>query len=153
MSGPRVFIKRDVYDRLRKHVCSTDFEYETGGILLGYKWSKTFGIIACTFPYYNGNVQATKMSFTLNGEEHTKEMEKIREKYIFCPELIGVWHSHTTKDDSLSVQDRKSNGILVRQIGEMLSIIITPTASKTIQLTTYYISKDNREILCRNTKI
>lgn len=149
MSKSKVVIAKHAYERLRKHVYATGFRYETGGVLIGYRWCQKFYVVAFTFPRPFRNADATKMTFVLNGEEHTEEMERIKSKYILQPKLIGVWHSHTTEDDSFSLQDRMSNNLLVSQIGEMLSIIVMQRKRNGIQLIPYYISEENQEVLCR----
>lgn len=131
---------------LKKQVIATGFQYEIGGVLLGYKWFRKFYVVACTFPRYGGDLQATKMTFILNGSEHTEEMERIQQQYIFPLKLIGVWHSHITEDNSFSLQDRESNRLLVRQIGEMLSIIVIQQKENEIGIIPYYVSEGNEEI-------
>lgn len=145
MFKPRVVIGKNVFNMLQEHVISTGFQYETGGVLLGYKCLSTFYVVACTFPRRGRNVQASKMTFTLDGSEHTKEMERVRQQYIFKPGLIGIWHSHTTEDNSFSAQDMESNGLLVKQIGEMLSVIVIRRKDNSTEVIPYYISKGNRE--------
>lgn len=149
MLSPKVVIGKHIYEKLQKHVCAIDFQYETGGVLLGYKFLRMFYVTACTFPRYDGKVQATKMSFILDGEEHAQEMERIRKKHILAPKLIGIWHSHTMGDEAFSLQDKESNGLLVKQIGEMISVIAIQQNSDSIRLVPYYVSKDNKELFCR----
>lgn len=145
---PRVIIGTSAYNELLNHVYDIGFQYETGGVLLGYKCLWSFYIIALTFPRCRKN--ATKMSYVLNGEEHMEDMESIIESFFFNPKVIGVWHSHTTEDSSLSLQDRESNMLFLSQFGEMLSVIITgKKEKKDIRLTSYYISKDNRAYMCK----
>lgn len=145
MFKPRVIIGKNAFNMLQEHVNSTGFQYETGGVLLGYKWLRTFYVVACTFPRRGRDVRASKMTFILDGPEHTEEMKKVRQRYIFKPRLIGIWHSHTTEDDSFSARDMESNGLLVKQIGEMLSVIVTREKGNGIKTITYYISKENQE--------
>lgn len=149
MSRPKVVISKHAYDKLRKHVYVTGFQYETGGVLMGYKCLRTFYVVAFTFPHDLENMNATKMTFVLNGEEHTEEIEKIKSKYFFRSKLIGVWHSHITEDDTFSLQDKMSNNLLVSQLGEMLSVVVTQQEQGDIWLTPYYIMEDSSEVLCR----
>ncbi|MBD5479736.1 MAG: hypothetical protein HDR14_10690 [Lachnospiraceae bacterium] len=144
---PKIIVKETAYTKLLKHIYDTDFQYETGGILLGYSCLQIFYVTAFTFPRHSKN--ATKMTFILNGEEHMEEMEKVRKKFRFPPKLIGVWHSHTTDDSSLSFQDKESNEVLVSQFGEILSFIITQKGVDGIQLTAYYISRKRTIHLCK----
>ena len=144
---PKVIVKKTAYTKLLNHVYDTDFQYETGGILLGYSCLQIFYVTAFTFPRQSKN--ATKMTFILNGEEHMEEMERVRKEFRFHPKLIGVWHSHTTDDSSLSLQDKESNEVFVSQFGEILSFIITQKAVDGIQLTPYYISGKGTIHLCK----
>lgn len=63
--------------------------------------------------------------------------------------LTGVWHSHTTDNNNLSLQDKESNEVLVSQFEEILSLIITKRATDEILLTAYYISKKGTNHLCK----
>ena len=145
-----MIMKESTYNRLRKYVCNTDFQYETGGILLGYRLLWRFYVVDFTFPRCLKNKR--RMTFILNGEEHMKEMERIKNKYFVRPRLIGVWHSHTTEDSSLSMQDRGANKLLVRKFGGLLSVIVTQQGMKGIQLTSYYISRKGEMHLCKKNK-
>lgn len=142
---PQMIMKESTYNRLRKYVCNTDFQYETGGILLGYRLLWRFYVVDYTFPHCIKNKR--RMTFILNGEEHMKEMERIKKKYFIRPELIGVWHSHTTEDNYLSMQDRESNKLLVRKFEGLLSVIVTQQEVDEIQLTSYYISRKGEKLL------
>lgn len=144
---PKVIVKKTAYTKLLNHVYATDFQYETGGILLGYSFFQIFYVTIFTFPRHSTN--ATKMTFVLNGEEHMEEMERVRKGFGFHPKLIGVWHSHTTDDISLSFQDKESNEVLVSRFGKILSLIITQKAVDEIRLTAYYISGKGTIHLCK----
>lgn len=144
---PKIIVKKTAYTNLLNHVYDTDFQYETGGILLGHRCLQIFYVTAFTFPRHSEN--ATKMTFILNGEEHMEKMERIRKEFRFKPKLIGVWHSHTTDDSSLSVQDKESNEALASQFGEILSFIVTQKAVDEIRLTAYYISPKGTIHLCK----
>lgn len=141
-----------VYDRIQRHIYHTNFQYETGGLLLGHKFLRTYYVIACTFPNCCRNVQATKMTFVLDGREHTEKMNQIQNKCVIPLRLLGVWHSHTTQDDLLSAQDKKSSRALAKKNGQVISMIITKQKQGTIKITSYCILKGNREVSCR-TKI
>lgn len=144
---PKVIVTKTAYTKLLNHVFATNFQYETGGILLGYSFLKIFYVTAFTFPCHFQN--ATKTTFILNGKEHMEEMERVRKGFRFRPKLIGVWHSHTTDDTFLSLQDQESNNVLVNQFGKILSLIITQKAVDGIQLTAYYISEKRTIHLCK----
>lgn len=145
---PRVIIGTSAYNELLNRVCDTSFQYEIGGVLIGYKYLRIFYIVALTFPRCYRNMG--KVSFVLNGEEHTEDIEKIREGFLFPTKIIGVWHSHTLEDNSLSLQDRESNRLLVTRFGDMLSVVVTSQkGKKDIRLTSYYISKDNKTYICK----
>lgn len=144
---PKVIVKKTEYTKLLNHVYTTDFQYETGGILLGYSCLQIFYVTAFTFPSHFKN--ATKMTFVLDGEEHMEKMERVRHGFLFPPKLIGVWHSHTTDDISLSFQDKESNEVLVSQFGKILSLIITQKVADGIRLTAYYISEKGTIHLCK----
>lgn len=146
----KVIISKIVCIQLMNHVHSTGFQYETGGMLLGYRFLWIFYVIGITFPRHSE--KATRATFILNGEEHTEDAEKIMERFVPHLQLIGIWHSHTTEDNSFSLQDKETNKILVEQIGRMLSIIVTQRrGSNVIRLDPYYISANSREFLCKYT--
>lgn len=148
MFMPRVIIGKDAYSKLLNYINNTDFQYETGGVILGYRFLWTYYVIAFTFPRYSKN--ATRMTFVLNGEEHAEEIKLINKRFFFHPQLMGIWHSHTTEDDSFSLQDRESNKLLVKQFGKILSVIvICQKEKKGIHLTAYCISKNSRESVCK----
>lgn len=149
MWRPHIVITRNAYDRLQKYVYATDFQHETGGVLIGYNWLRIFYVVAFTFPQSFESVNATKMTFVLNGEEHTREMEKIRSKYFIPPKLIGVWHSHITEDVSFSLQDKMSNKLLVNQVGEIVSMIVIQWKGNSIRVVPYCISRNNSQFLCK----
>ena len=150
MFVPRIIINPMVCNQLMNHVCATDFQYETGGVLLGYRFLRMFYIIGITFPRHPES--ATKTTFILNGEEHTEDARKIMGSFIPNLRLIGIWHSHTTKDDSFSLQDRETNSLFAEEIGRMLSVIVIQEPdTDNIQLIPYYISEKGKEFLCKYT--
>lgn len=136
---PKVIVKKAVYGRLRKHTYATGFQYETGGVLLGYKCLRMIFITDFTVPRHLNCMG--EMTFILDGKEHTREMERIRKRYLFPPGLVGVWHSHTTQDRTLSFQDGKANKMLANRFGDMISMIVTTKGANDIQMTLYYVSK------------
>lgn len=147
---PKVIISKMAYRQLIDHVRTTGFQYETGGVLLGYRIFWIFYITGITFPRHSE--RATRTTFILNGKEHTEDAEKIMESFIPHLQLIGIWHSHTTEDNSFSLQDIETNKLLAGQIGRMLSVIVTrQRESDDIRLAPYYISGNNREFLCKYT--
>lgn len=142
----KIIINKRAYDQLLRHVCCVNFQYETGGIVLGYKCLRMFYIVAFTFPQTHKN--ADRMRFTLNGKEHMREIEKIEKKFVFQPQFLGVWHSHTTEDISFSLQDQKSNELLANQFGEIISIIVIQKKKAfDIKLSPYYITRNRQEFL------
>lgn len=147
---PKIIISPIVYKQLMNHVCSTDFQYETGGVLLGYRFLRIFYIIGITFPrHFEG---ATRTTFILNGEEHAEDAKKIVGRFMPNLQLIGIWHSHTTKDDSFSLQDREANKLFAGEIGRMLSVIVIQKSdTDNIRLIPYYISEKGEEFLCKHT--
>lgn len=150
MVMPKVIISKMAYRQLISHMRATGFQYETGGVLLGYRFLWIFYIVGLTFPRYF--TRATRMSFILNGEEHAEDAEKIVGRFIPRLKLIGIWHSHITEDKSFSMQDRKTNELFTGQIGRMLSVIVTQCReSNGIRLIPYYISGNSGECLCKYT--
>lgn len=145
---PKVIIRKKAYRQLMSCVYATGLRYETGGMLLGYRFMRIFYIISITFP--RRPERATRTTFILNGEEHTEDAEKIMGRFIPHLQLIGIWHSHTTEDNSFSLQDKETNKKLVEQIGRMLSVIIIPhRESNDIRMVPYYISVNRGESLCK----
>lgn len=147
---PIVIINKKAYRQMLAWIHTTGFQYETGGVLLGYKFLWIFYIMGITFPRQIDG--ATRTSFILNGEEHAEDAKKIMEKFVPYLKLLGIWHSHTTKDYTFSVQDRMTNRLFVEQIGSGLSVIISWQGRKdNIQWFPYFISKNDREFLCKYT--
>lgn len=150
MLCPKVIIRKSAYHKFVKYVHKTGFQYETGGTLIGYRGLGMFYVIAFTFQPCSDN--ASKMTFVLDGAKHTRELNKIRKRFVIHPQIIGVWHSHTTEDRSFSLQDRKSNQLLVKQFGRIISaIVIWKNERKQIQFLPFYILKNNRELLCKTS--
>lgn len=148
MLYPKVIIRKSAYHKFLKYVHKTDFQYETGGTLIGYQCLGIFYVAAFTFQSHSG--KATKMTFILDGEKHSKTLKRIRRNFIIPPRFLGVWHSHTTEDSSFSLQDRTSNEILVGQLGRIISaIVIRGNERERVQLLPFYILKNNRELLCK----
>lgn len=144
----KVLINKTAYRELLNHVHKTGFRYETGGLLLGYKVFRMFFVAAVTSQKFSKNMK--RMTFILNGKEHTEKMQRIRKSVKIQPQLIGIWHSHTTDDDSLSLQDRKSNQLLAKQFGKIISVIITQKKEQVgVRVASYHISHNNRTSLCK----
>lgn len=135
---PKVIVKKSVYQTIRNHVYNTGFQYETGGILLGYRIFGIFYIRAATFS--RCSEKTTRMTFILDGEEHTRQMEMLRKGFWSPLDMVGVWHSHTTNDTTLSAQDMESNKLLSNSFGEIVSIIVTQRGADDIWITPYYVS-------------
>lgn len=150
MFKPKVVISPITCKQFVNHVCATGFQYETGGVLLGYRFLRMFYIIGITFPRHPEG--ASKATFILNGKEHTEDAKKIMGRFIPNLRIIGIWHSHTTKDDSFSLQDRETNRLFAEKIGRMLSVIVTQEpGTDNIRLIPYYISEKGKEFLCKYT--
>lgn len=61
------------------------------------------------------------MTFVLNGKEHTDKINYIQNKYVILLKLLDVWHSHTTQDYLLPMQDKKScnsEGYFIMSVAE-----------------------------------
>ncbi len=123
--------------------------YESGGVLIGYKVFDTYYIVDATTPDLTKN--SSMVSFVLDGPEHTRKATRIISKYLVKPEVLGVWHSHICDFDNFSEQDRQSNTILARALGEALSMIVTLQTDKhKVKMTTFLVTKDGRHFLCNN---
>lgn len=83
---PGIIIGTSAYKKLLDHVCATDFQYETGGVMLGYKCLGVFYVIAFTFP--QNCEKATRTCFVLNGKEQTEDMRRIAGSFFFPPRLM-----------------------------------------------------------------
>ena len=150
MLVPKIIISKMAYRQLLNHVHANGFQYETGGVLLGYRFLWIFYIIGITFPRHFES--ATRTTFILNGEEHSEDAEKIMARFIPHLQLIGIWHSHTTPDNTFSLQDKETNKYLAGQIGRLISVIVTQQSKQNdIRLIPYYISKNSKELLCKYT--
>lgn len=145
----RVLVSGKAYRKISACVTRAGRSYETGGVLMGYKVLDTYYIVDVTTPALTKN--RSMISFVLDGSEHTRKSAKIISKYLIKPQVLGIWHSHICDIDRFSEQDRRSNTILARSLGEALSMIVTLQPDKhKVKMTTFLVTRDGRHYPCEN---
>lgn len=129
-------------------MADTKFQYEVGGILLGYQILQRCYVVAVTFPTETG--EKSKVSFVLDGEQHTAHISEIMQKFCYAPSVLGVWHSHICDIPVFSEQDRDSNKQLAVALDGTLSTIATLSMPmQQLNLTTYFVTAKGKEYLCK----
>lgn len=128
------------YQKLKEGVNLTENRYETGGVLLGYKFLNMFYITAVTVA--NKKECVSKNSFSLDGKLHSSYATEIRRKYIIKPRILGVWHSHTGNVCVFSCQDIETNKIIANLYDGALSMLLCPKMFECDDWNVYYIDKN-----------
>lgn len=141
-----ILITQKAHLKIKNHIQAVNNECEIGGLLLGYRFLNCILITEITAI---NDTESSSVSFVLNGEKHIEQAEKVIKKYLFKPILLGVWHSHTRNISVFSIQDQKSNSVLVSQIGSIISTIVTfSDVTKNCNYTSYYIKLNDKEHAC-----
>ena len=141
-----ILINQKAHLKIKRYIQAVNNECETGGLLLGYRLLNCFFITEITA---TNDTESSSVSFVLNGEKHIEQAEKIIKKYLYKPILLGVWHSHTRNISDFSIQDQKSNSVLVSQIGSIISTVVTfSDVAKNCNYTSYYIKPNGKEYYC-----
>ena len=132
----RVIIGREAFNKIRQSVVFADNKYETGGVLIGYALWKWYFVVEVT----TSDVHIkSKVSFFLDGNEHTQKVNEIISTSKYQPSVLGIWHSHICDGHSFSKQDMISNKVFAKSFGGMLSMLVTKP-EKDIVFSTKYIS-------------
>lgn len=144
----KVILSRKAYSQIKYHLINAKNDYETGGILIGYKIGQVYFVIAVTAP--NKIVDKSNISFVLEGKQHTKQVLKIMRRSLwYKPSILGVWHSHICDDVVFSEQDRISNQECAKFFNGALSMITKlPVSSQELKLNTYFITNKGCELHC-----
>lgn len=147
-----ILLTRKVYNQLNKDVQEAGNQYETGGLLLGYKLLGLYYIVAITAS--DEKDDTTNISFVLDGAKHKVYAAEIAKQFRVQPDMLGVWHSHTNEINHFSEQDKASHKQLVRSIGSSISMLVTMNGTtKELNLIASYITANAREYSCRVRKV
>ncbi len=141
----RVIITKKAFHTIRQCVLEADDNYETGGVLIGYNLWRMYLVVAITMPNTNSNT--SRVSFLLDGAEHTRKVNDIVSGFRFSPAMLGIWHSHICDGHKFSKQDRLSNRILAKSLGGALSMLVT-NSTHTIVCSISHISPTGIEEDC-----
>ena len=143
-----VVLSNKAYCQIRDCVTNAENNFEVGGILLGYKKFKRYSVVAVTSP--TETAEKSKVSFILDGDQHTALAFEIMRTFRRKPSIIGVWHSHICEGATFSEQDRQSNMQLATSFHGVLSMIAVLAISlQDLRITAYYISPKGKESLCQ----
>ncbi|MBQ6718420.1 MAG: hypothetical protein IJN22_05935 [Clostridia bacterium] len=141
-----ILVNQKAHLKIKRYIQAVNNKCETGGLLLGYRFLNYFLITEITA---TNDAESSSVSFVLNGEKHIEQAEKIIKKYLLKPILLGIWHSHTHNVIAFSIQDQKSNSILISQIGSIISTIVTfSDITKDCNYTSCYIKPKGKEHFC-----
>ena len=99
-------------------------KYEVGGVLLGHRLQNSYCIIDATVP--TGEEYASYCSFEIDGERETEKANRIIDSYCIQPKPIGLWHSHITRIETFSYQDRLTNQVFAEAYNDVASLIVLP---------------------------
>ena len=136
----QVIITKKALHIISRCVREADNNFETGGVLIGCHLGEKIFVVAATTP--NTGENRSKVSFLLNGENHTqKANEIVKSKRVWSPSVLGVWHSHICDGHSFSQQDKMSNMALAKSFDGALSMLVTQSAH-TVLFSASYISAE-----------
>ena len=136
----QVTITKKALHIISQALLEADDNFETGGILIGYRIGKKYFIASSTTP--NAGQNHSKVSFLLDGEDHTQKVNEIvKSKLVWPPSVLGVWHSHICDGHSFSQQDKMSNMALAKSFDGVLSMLVTQSAH-TVLFSASYISAE-----------
>lgn len=133
----RIVVSSKAFLNIQTCVTVAENTYETGGILIGYKLCNTFFVVTSTSQ--EESEARSKVTFTLNGNEHTQKASQIISQFKFKPLVLGVWHSHICDGACFSELDRISNKSFAEFFNGALSMLAVMQDDK-ISLTTHFIS-------------
>ncbi len=121
----QVVITGKAFHTISQYVHEAANNYETGGVLIGYSLGRIYFVLAVTTS--NSTENSSKVSFTLDGVEHTKKVNEIvmASGFLFSPSVLGIWHSHIFDGHRFSSQDRISNMVIAKSLGGALSMLVT----------------------------
>ena len=144
----QISITKQASHSIEQCVLEANDNYEVGGVLLGYNWGRIYFIVAVTTP--NKNENSSRVSFLLDGIEHSRKVSDIMSSFACPPSVLGIWHSHICDGLRFSEQDKTSNKILAKSLGGALSMLVIDHAN-VVAFSTYYISTTGVETRCRTT--
>ena len=142
----RIVVSSKAFLNIQTCVTVAESTYETGGTLIGYKFCNTFFVVAITSQ--EEYETRSKVSFTLNGSEHTQKSSQIISQFKFKPLVLGVWHSHICDGACFSELDRMSNKSFAEIFNGALSMLAVMQDNRVI-LTTSFISASGKEHFCK----
>lgn len=143
-----VIITRKASCTIRECVLEAGNRYETGGILIGYHFGWVYLIAAVTVS--DASDKNSRVSFVLDGAEHTQKANDIISGFRHLPTVLGIWHSHICDGPRFSAQDVESNKLLAELLGGALSMLVTSHMHAAI-FSTYHISATGAVAGCRTT--
>lgn len=136
----QVIITKKALHIINQSLLEADNNFETGGVLIGYRIGHKCFVASSTTPKIDEN--RSKVSFLLNGEDHTQKVNEIvKSKRVWSPSVLGVWHSHICDGHSFSQQDKMSNMALAKSFDGALSMLVTQSAN-TVSFSASYISAE-----------
>lgn len=142
-----VILSKNVYYQIEKDLKNAKNDYEIGGVLIGYKEGKVYFIVGTTSSTEITN--KSKVSFVLDGNQHTKKALKMIKQFQHNPSVLGVWHSHICDDTRFSVQDRLSNQKLAKFFNGALSmLVIFSTSRQELNVNVFFITVKGIEYRC-----
>lgn len=113
--------------------------FETGGVLLGYRFLWFTFITETTIPP-SCMSSPSKVEFSLDGEWHTMETERLCACKWIKPCVVGLWHSHICYGAEFSDQDCESNRKFADVFGSIVSGIVVRDQ---MNFSIWYISNVN----------
>jgi len=130
-----VIINKKALQTISQCVFEANNNFETGGVLIGYGFYKVYFVLASTTPSSNKN--SSKISFLLDGAEHTRKANDIISSFKCSPNVLGVWHTHICDGHKFSERDKISNRILAKSLGGALAMLITQTGQNLMYSASY----------------
>lgn len=145
-----VFIQKRVSNTIRCCISKADNNYETGGVLIGYKLGLLYIIVEATST--NSVSNNSNVSFLLDGAEHTRKFNDITAGIKCSPSALGVWHSHICDGHNFSEQDKISNRILAKSLGGALSMLVSKPGHSVLFSISHISAVGNEEDCVINLK-
>lgn len=142
-----VYVTSKAHSKLKNAVNLTENEYETGGVLLGYKLLNRYYIIDVTAA--DEKECASRNCFYLDGNKHCSYVTETRKGYIIKPAVLGVWHSHTCEMNFFSFQDLETNKKIATLYNGALSMLLTTNMFEGYLLNVYHIDENHTQELCK----
>ena len=144
----QAIITRRASHAILECVLQAESQHETGGVLIGYRLGRIYLVAAATVS--DPGSRDSRVSFVLDGAEHTQKVKDILAGYKLRPATLGIWHSHICDGHSFSAQDVDSNRILAKRFGGILSMLVTER-EHIVTVSICCISAAGVEAACKTT--